>query len=109
MASTTVEPDLAAARRSLEGLARAVEVPFDAEQWRAADLLGNGQRIRADDTVPFALWTAARHPDDLEAALWARPRDSGTSTPPAPSRAGSSAPRSGSTACPPSGSGAASR
>lgn len=54
-----------------DGLARAVEVPFDTEPWRAADLLGNGQRIRADDTVPFALWTAARHPDDLEAALWA--------------------------------------
>ncbi|MEV0781540.1 ADP-ribosylglycohydrolase family protein [Streptomyces sp. NPDC050423] len=54
-----------------DGLERAVEVPFDTEPWRAADLLGNGQRIRADDTVPFALWTAARHPDDLEAALWA--------------------------------------
>ncbi|TWG05679.1 ADP-ribosylglycohydrolase [Streptomyces brevispora] len=54
-----------------DGLARAAEVPFDTEPWRAADLLGNGQRIRADDTVPFALWTAARHPDDLEAALWA--------------------------------------
>ncbi|MDK0522217.1 ADP-ribosylglycohydrolase family protein [Streptomyces sp. ML-6] len=54
-----------------EGLCRAVDVPFTTEPWKAADLLGNGQRIRADDTVPFALWTAARHPDDLEAALWA--------------------------------------
>ncbi|MEU1346016.1 ADP-ribosylglycohydrolase family protein [Streptomyces sp. NPDC005775] len=54
-----------------DGLLRAVEVPFDTEPWKAADLLGNGQRIRADDTVPFAVWTAARHPDDLEAALWA--------------------------------------
>ncbi|MFJ2265205.1 ADP-ribosylglycohydrolase family protein [Streptomyces sp. NPDC098085] len=54
-----------------DGLCRAVDVPFTTEPWRAADLLGNGQRIRADDTVPFALWTAARHPDDLEAALWA--------------------------------------
>ncbi|MCM2411736.1 ADP-ribosylglycohydrolase family protein [Streptomyces sp. RKAG290] len=54
-----------------EGLTRAAEVPFDTEPWEAAQLLGNGQRIRADDTVPFALWTAARHPDDLEAALWA--------------------------------------
>ncbi|MEV7398942.1 ADP-ribosylglycohydrolase family protein [Streptomyces sp. NPDC091267] len=54
-----------------EGLSRAAEVPFDTEPWEAAQLLGNGQRIRADDTVPFALWTAARHPDDLEAALWA--------------------------------------
>lgn len=54
-----------------DGLARAVDVPFDTEPWRASDILGNGQRIRADDTVPFAVWTAARHPDDLEAALWA--------------------------------------
>ncbi|MFH9469979.1 ADP-ribosylglycohydrolase family protein [Streptomyces clavifer] len=54
-----------------EGLRRAGEVPFTTEPWKAADLLGNGQRIRADDTVPFALWTAARHPGDLEEALWA--------------------------------------
>ncbi|MFE7615457.1 ADP-ribosylglycohydrolase family protein [Streptomyces sp. NPDC057496] len=54
-----------------DGLRRAVDVPFATEPWKAADLLGNGQRVRADDTVPFALWTAARHPGDLEAALWA--------------------------------------
>ncbi|MGW7208954.1 ADP-ribosylglycohydrolase family protein [Streptomyces sp. NPDC054837] len=54
-----------------EGLVRAAEVPFSTEPWKASDLLGNGQRIRADDTVPFALWTAARHPDDLVSALWA--------------------------------------
>ncbi|WTS34054.1 ADP-ribosylglycohydrolase family protein [Streptomyces sp. NBC_00111] len=53
-----------------EGVLRAAEVPFTTEPWKAADLLGNGKRIRADDTVPFALWTAARHPDDLEEALW---------------------------------------
>ncbi|MER6187607.1 ADP-ribosylglycohydrolase family protein [Streptomyces sp. NPDC001652] len=53
-----------------EGLVRASEVPFSTEPWKASDLLGNGQRIRADDTVPFALWTAARHPDDLVSALW---------------------------------------
>ncbi|MFJ6849933.1 ADP-ribosylglycohydrolase family protein [Streptomyces sp. NPDC091271] len=53
-----------------DGVLRAAEVPFAAEPWKAADLLGNGSRIRADDTVPFALWTAARHPGDLEAALW---------------------------------------
>ncbi|MFE2131633.1 ADP-ribosylglycohydrolase family protein, partial [Streptomyces sp. NPDC059466] len=35
-----------------------------------ADLHGNGQRVRADDTVPFAVWCAARHPGDLVAALW---------------------------------------
>lgn len=53
-----------------DGLARAAELPFTTEPWKASDLLGNGQRIRADDTVPFAVWSAARHPDDLVAALW---------------------------------------
>ncbi|NMO51599.1 hydrolase [Actinoplanes sp. TBRC 11911] len=33
--------------------------------------VGSGRRMSAADTVPFALWCAARHPDDLEAALWA--------------------------------------
>ena len=53
-----------------EGVLRAASVPFATEPWKAADILGNGRRIRADDTVPFALWTAARHQGDLEAALW---------------------------------------
>ncbi|MFD8964421.1 ADP-ribosylglycohydrolase family protein [Streptomyces sp. NPDC059568] len=53
-----------------DGLARAAELPFTTEPWKAADVLGNGGRIRADDTVPFAVWTAARHRDDLPAALW---------------------------------------
>ncbi|MFH9824790.1 ADP-ribosylglycohydrolase family protein [Streptomyces bobili] len=54
-----------------DGLGRAGALHFGTEPWRASDLLGNGQRIRADDTVPFAVWTAARHPDDLVSALWA--------------------------------------
>ncbi|MBT2898380.1 MULTISPECIES: ADP-ribosylglycohydrolase family protein [unclassified Streptomyces] len=54
-----------------DGVRRAARTPFTTEPWKAADLLGNGQRIRAEDTVPFALWTATRHGDDLEAALWA--------------------------------------
>ncbi|MCM2387992.1 ADP-ribosylglycohydrolase family protein [Streptomyces albipurpureus] len=53
-----------------DGLLRAAELPAETEPWKAADILGSGQRIRADDTVPFAVWTAARHPDDLEGALW---------------------------------------
>ncbi|MDT0346391.1 ADP-ribosylglycohydrolase family protein [Streptomyces litchfieldiae] len=51
-------------------LYRAAELSGDVPPWRAADLLGNGQRIRADDTVPFALWSAARHLDSLVDALW---------------------------------------
>jgi ADP-ribosylglycohydrolase len=52
------------------GLERAAELPYNTEPWRAADVLGSGQRVRADDTVPFAVWCAARHPDDLLSALW---------------------------------------
>ncbi|MGX2994569.1 ADP-ribosylglycohydrolase family protein [Streptomyces sp. JNUCC 64] len=54
-----------------DGLLAADRLPFATEPWKAAEVLGSGARSRADDTVPFALWTAARHPDDLVAALWA--------------------------------------
>ncbi|MFJ5229102.1 ADP-ribosylglycohydrolase family protein [Kitasatospora sp. NPDC088391] len=37
---------------------------------RAAELLGSGRRMRASDTVPFALWSAAHHLDSLTDALW---------------------------------------
>ncbi|MCD0486003.1 ADP-ribosylglycohydrolase family protein [Streptacidiphilus sp. ASG 303] len=36
----------------------------------AAHRLGNGRQVSAVDTVPFALWCAATHPADFEAALW---------------------------------------
>lgn len=36
----------------------------------AASVLGSGTLISAADTVPFALWSAAGHPDDLTEALW---------------------------------------
>jgi ADP-ribosylglycohydrolase len=53
-----------------EGVEHARDLATDTVPWKAADVLGNGQRIRASDTVPFALWCAARHPDNLEDALW---------------------------------------
>lgn len=36
----------------------------------AVSVLGNGLKMTAQDTVPFALWCAAAHLDDFEAALW---------------------------------------
>lgn len=36
----------------------------------AVGVLGNGSLVSAHDTVPFALWCAARHLDDYEEALW---------------------------------------
>jgi ADP-ribosylglycohydrolase len=53
------------------GLRRAAEIPFTAGPVEAAAILGCGERISAPDTVPFAVWCAARHPDDLVEALWA--------------------------------------
>jgi ADP-ribosylglycohydrolase len=32
--------------------------------------LGNGRYTSADDTVPYALWAAARHLDNYEQAIW---------------------------------------
>ena len=37
----------------------------------AASILGNGSMVTAQDTVPFALWSAACHLNDYEEALWA--------------------------------------
>lgn len=36
----------------------------------AVSVLGNGFRVSAQDTVPFALWCAAKHLSDYEEALW---------------------------------------
>lgn len=53
-----------------DGLLRAADLPPDTPVPEAAALLGSGKRIRASDTVPFAVWTAAHHLDDLTDALW---------------------------------------
>lgn len=36
----------------------------------AASVLGSGVRVSAQDTVPFALWCAAKHLSSYEEALW---------------------------------------
>ena len=53
------------------GILAAAEQPFDIAPSRVAGLLGSGYRVSAQDTVPFALWCAARHLDEYEEALWA--------------------------------------
>lgn len=52
------------------GLRVAAGLPARTSVRRAASLLGSGWRISAPDTVPFALWCAAGHLDDLPEALW---------------------------------------
>lgn len=37
---------------------------------RVASRLGNGSRVTAQDTVPFAIWSAARRLDNFVEALW---------------------------------------
>ncbi|CAM5661304.1 hydrolase [Streptomyces avidinii] len=52
------------------GLRVAAGFPAHTSVRHAASVLGSGWRISAPDTVPFALWSAAGHLDDLPEALW---------------------------------------
>ena len=42
-----------------------------AEPITVAAELGNGSRVLASDTIPFAVWCAATHLDDFAGACWA--------------------------------------
>jgi len=44
-------------------------IPAECTPEDAAKALGNGSAVTAPDTVPFAVWCAARHRDDFPAAL----------------------------------------
>jgi len=52
------------------GILRAVQLPDDTAVWDAVSELGNGIQVLASDTVPFALWSAARHRASFVEALW---------------------------------------
>jgi ADP-ribosylglycohydrolase len=43
------------------GLTRALKLPFSTSAPTAARLLGNGSAVTAPDTVPFCIWSAAKH------------------------------------------------
>lgn len=51
-------------------IAKALSLPEGFSVASAASVLGNGIRLTAQDTVPFALWCAVRSLDDFEEALW---------------------------------------
>ena len=53
-----------------EGLRRAIPM-LRAEPVTVAAELGNGSRVLAADTVPFAVWCAATHLTDFAGACWA--------------------------------------
>ncbi len=52
-----------------EGIERAREIPHT-DTGRAVLELGTGQRLSAQDTVPFCLWCAVHHRRDFSSALW---------------------------------------
>lgn len=52
------------------GIRKAIHMGLAASVPHAAAVLGVGHRVSAPDTVPFALWCAARHLDNFEEALW---------------------------------------
>lgn len=52
-------------------LRRVADRSFTLEPAWIAGEVGCGLRLSAQDTVPYAVWCAARHLDDLEDALWA--------------------------------------
>ena len=59
------------------GIEAAIALPDGTTPEEAADVLGSGHRVSAQDTVPFALWCVARNPDDFEDTLWTTARGLG--------------------------------
>jgi ADP-ribosylglycohydrolase len=51
-------------------LLRADELGLAFDVQLAGEELGTGSNVTSQDTVPFALWAAARHLDSYEEALW---------------------------------------
>jgi ADP-ribosylglycohydrolase len=59
------------------GIRRARDMLDYADVATVAAVLGCGRRTSAHDTVPFALWAAARHLGDYERAFWTTARAGG--------------------------------
>jgi len=59
------------------GIRRARDMLDYADVATVAAVLGCGRRTTAHDTVPFALWSAARHLGDYERAFWTTARAGG--------------------------------
>lgn len=52
------------------GIRKAADMDLEITPITAAKALGNGSKVLAEDTVPFALWITARHPNDFKQSLW---------------------------------------
>ncbi len=66
---TTVAARLPACE-TRDGIHAAAKLPSETTVRQAATILGSGDRVSSQDTVPFALWSAAHHLDDYTTALW---------------------------------------
>jgi ADP-ribosylglycohydrolase len=66
--ATVVKHTPASATRSV--IEKAAALPAGTSVREATEALGNGSRVVAQDTVPFALWCAARHLASYEEAMW---------------------------------------
>lgn len=53
-----------------DGIVKALGLPGDVPVHVAAGELGNGSQVISSDTVPFALWCAARHRHSFVEAMW---------------------------------------
>ncbi|WP_199732647.1 MULTISPECIES: ADP-ribosylglycohydrolase family protein [Corallococcus] len=62
--------DCTPAGATRQGLEKARAWSLEASPSSAARTLGSGQKVLSEDTVPFAVWCAARHPGSFEEALW---------------------------------------
>lgn len=51
-------------------LKKAATLPANYDIRTIVSILGNGTKLTAQDTVPFALWCAAHHLFDFSAAIW---------------------------------------
>ncbi|OKJ16018.1 ADP-ribosylglycohydrolase family protein [Kitasatospora sp. CB01950] len=88
------------------GLRIAARLPAGTSVRHAAVVLGSGHLVSAQDTVPFALWSAAGHLDDLVEALWGTVAGWGDMDTTCAIAAGVVAARSGTDAVPPAWSAA---
>lgn len=52
------------------GVTQARDLPDGTIAKQAADALGNGGRVTAQDTVPYAIWCASQWLDDYPEAMW---------------------------------------
>ncbi len=52
------------------GLVRVGQLGFRAKPYVIAAEVGNGSRVSAQDTCPFAVWCALKHLDDYRSGVW---------------------------------------